>query len=167
MLIESLMSCTYGGAGDTNATTDTAGTPRDIGGATGNRANVLASKGAAGDVTMGIIVGTGNAANTGATKSIQTIISHGVAPGNLSYGGNGYTSPSGTTPLSFTITRTFTNNSGGDITITEAALYLSSIDTASAQRFFCILRDVNAGGLATVLNGANTTATYTLSYNIA
>jgi hypothetical protein len=156
----------YAVAGATQAINDTGAASRNFQvSAAAIRFFFCTQNGAASNV-YGIQVGTGNAANTAATSGLQTLIADGVAATQLNYGAMGITVPSGSAPLSFTFTRTFTNNSGGTINVTEAGLVIAASDTAGTQRNVMIIRDTGFGTVA-ILDGANSTATYTLSYTIA
>jgi len=134
-------------------------------GSSGNAYQTLACMDASGSGTYGMQVGTSATANTATQDLLNTLIANGAGAGQLSYGSMGMTQPAGSAPCSYTFTRTLTNNSGGDITINEAGLVLAGNDSGSAQRNYMIIRDVT--GAVTVVNTANTTGTYTLSYTIA
>ena len=108
-----------------------------------------------------IVVGTGAVAPTISDYKLGTLIAHGVGGGQLSYGATTYGAPAtdGTTSQ-FTITRNFANSSGGTITPTEIGLYCAWYDQGgSVARYFMIIRDVIAGGIA-VPNGQTLTINY-------
>ena len=152
--------------GPAQAINDTGGTSRNFQAlATPAAYNIHGSQALATDSAYGIQVGTGNTANGAATAALATLIAHGVGAGRVLYGSMGITAPAGSAPLVYTFTRTFTNTSGGTVNITEAGLVFACLDTGATQRNLMILRDVFAQ--VPVLNGNNTTATYTLSYTIA
>jgi len=130
------------------------------------QAPVIATGAAAGDSTYGMTVGTGNTANAAATVALAAIINNGVGAGQLSYGSVGNTLPSGSAPRAFTLTRTFTNNSGGSIVITEAGIESAVNDTVALTRVFLLIRDV-LGSAVTVINTASVTFTLTMSYTIS
>lgn len=135
-----------------------------------NMGNAMASQDSSADNAYGIQAGTGTGANSGSTSALGTLIANGNAATQLSYGSMGITSPSGSAPLSYTFTRTFTNNSGANITINEAGLVFAVTYNWAANTNtdnFLVVRDVNAGGIVTINNTANSTLTYTLSYTIA
>lgn len=104
-----------------NGSQDISNTTRSPAVNTGN----FAMNAAAGDVAKGIVVGTGTSAVTISDYALGTRIAHGNAASQLSYGAMSFTNPttSGST-RSFTMERTFTNNSGSQITITELGLYM-------------------------------------------
>jgi hypothetical protein len=111
------------------------------------------------NANYGVVVGTGTAANTTGTFALQTQIAQGTGAGQLNHSSVSVSTYTITSPTTqFTVSRTFTNNSGGSITINEVGIYY--IDNAT--QYFCLLRDV-LGTPVTVLNGNTTTATYTIS----
>ena len=118
-------------------------------------ANVgYSAKGAANDDTKGIVVGTGTNAVAGTDYALQTLIADGTGAGQLDYGLEAYSTPTASATLvSFTHTRTFTNNSGGSITIQEVGFYIQ--EGAQSYRF-CFERSLVAGGFA-VAAGATVT----------
>lgn len=112
--------------------------------------------------TRGIQVGTGTAAEDRDDNKLATKIAHGTSSGQLQYGActittapsaitGGYRSP---------ITRTFSNGSGGNITIEEIGLVLIS-NTASGNKNFLVIRDLTTH---TVNNGAGVTVEYFLDF---
>ena len=112
--------------------------------------------------TYGIVVGTGTNAESVTDYALQTIIAHGNGAGQLSYGVGAYvTSTVSGSDVLLVFNRTFTNGSGGDITINEIGMYCSAIDSGTVQRYFCVIRDKLAAGV-TVSNGQTCTVQYTL-----
>jgi hypothetical protein len=132
---------------------------------TGNTLRTIFSNGAvfrcnagAADVTLGIIVGTDNTAPTISDYKIGTIIPHAT----LNYGAVTYGLPSADSITSqFTITRNFSNVTGGSVAVNELALYVQSYDTGSTIRNFMTIRDVIAGGIS-VPSGQTLTVNYRL-----
>jgi len=119
---------------------------------------------AAGDQNKGIMVGTGTTAPTIDDYQLGTRITHGTAAGQLQHGGVAFGLPaSDPTTSQFTITRDFANASGGSITVNEIGLYVraSAVDYGGGygDRYFMVIRDVIAGGLA-VPNGQTLTVNY-------
>lgn len=115
--------------------------------------------GTSGAGTQGIVVGTGTTAVTLTDYNIQTAIVHGTGDGQLSYGGVTFDSSlttSGST-LYFNISRTFTNNSGSNITINEVGLI-----TASTNKFL-LDRTLSTN---TINNGNSSTCTYKISITV-
>jgi hypothetical protein len=136
---------------------DISNTNRDVfryfaNGATGNvLMRVVAG---AATVNTGIIIGTGSTAPTISDYKIETIIPHAT----MNYSAQTYGSPAAdATTSQWTITRNFTNVSGGDVTVEEVALYAQGW-YASAIGYFCIIRDVTGG--IVVPNGDTLTVNY-------
>ena len=114
--------------------------------------------GIADDDTLGIIAGTGTTAPTIDDYVIETIIAHGNAAGQLEYSSHVIAAvASDATTSQLTITRNFANASGGEITVTEIALYVHGFDGATKD--FMVIRDVIAGGIA-VPDGQTLTVNY-------
>jgi len=112
-----------------------------------------------GVVTHGVVVGTGNAAPTINDFVMGTLITHGVAAGQLQYSAVAFGAPaSDATTSRFTITRDFANGSGGLITVNEIGLYTEAY-LYNNIRYFMTIRDVIGGGLA-VPNGQTLTVNY-------
>ncbi len=116
--------------------------------------------GAAGDVLHGIIVGTNNTGVTADDYKINTIVANGVGAGQLQYLVTTLNVVVNASPRSnLRIDRTFTNGSGGGITVKELALYVYN-NTSS----FCLIRDVIAD--TPVANGSSLFVKYTLYITI-
>ncbi len=114
--------------------------------------------------TYGILVGTGNTAPTLTDYCIESLIAHGTGAGQVQYGGMTYGLPTATAAVSsFTLVRSFANNSGGDITVNEAAVYArcynSMQDNSPYYFYLMLLRDVIAGGIL-LLDGETLTLNY-------
>lgn len=97
-------------------------------------------EGLLGDCYSGIIVGTDNTAPTANDVKLGSLITHGVGVGQLQYGLQ--SSTNGVTTLanisSFSLTRTFVNNSGAAITVNE----MGFCTFYSGTRYFLMLRDL-------------------------
>jgi len=107
-------------------------------------AYTLSGRANAGEVTRGIIVGTGSTPPQPSDYKIQTIIPHGNAAGQLAYSFWGESGPWIAPPNIYcAIHRTFTNNSGAPITVTEITLYAQA-NIGSTPYYFCITRDILA-----------------------
>ena len=113
---------------------------------------------AAADLTKGIVVGTGTTAIAMSDYVLTTPITEGVGAGQLNYQAMVFAalSTSGTSRL-ITITRSLQNNSGGNITLGEVALYGKTFDT-SAYQTFCLAHDLLT---LTINTGQAKTITYT------
>ena len=113
---------------------------------------------ALGDVTNGIVVGTGINAVAMTDYALQTPIAHGNGAGQLAYSGMVFAAvgTSGSNRV-IDVTRIATNNSGGNISITEIALYITFVYTGPTNGFFCACRDLLS---VTVTNGGSKTLKY-------
>lgn len=125
-----------------NTTTlkDTGGTDRTVQ-ETGTASNTFGVAVGGGDATQGIVLGTGTNTPLPADYQLQIPIAHGTGSGQLSYGA---CSAGGVGAVgnrsSFTVTRGFTNNSSGAITVREVALYCTQRGSATFK--YMITRDV-------------------------
>lgn len=117
----------------------------------------------AANTTYGIVVGTGVGAVVPADYRVFPLIAHGVAPGNLQYAACavGAATIAGTDTL-LTVSRAFTNASGGAVTVNEIAIYAACYISTAATEYFCFIRDLVTPGRV-INNGTTATATYTLS----
>ena len=94
-----------------------------------------------GDDTFGIVVGTGNTPVTADDYNLESKIAHGTDAGQLSYGAVTLYDPvvvDGNT-VKQQIIRSFTNNSGTDITVNEIGLI---VKTSGDNYLVMIIRDV-------------------------
>lgn len=139
--------------------TDTGGTARSV----GAHLNNFMVQTNANDSANGLVVGTGTVAVAITDTKLGTQITHGSTSGLLLYGAVTITAPatSGST-RSYTIIRTFTNNSGATITVKECGIYVMAL---AATYKFCAVRDLISGGQA-VLNGQALTITYTIGVTV-
>lgn len=114
----------------------------------------------------GLVVGTGSGANTSATQSaLGTLIASGTTASTLAYGSmtnqKMTVSSADTTML---ISRQFTNNSGGSITINEVGLYTNTVSASNtAGSTWMIARDLVT---QTITNGNSATCTYTIKCTV-
>jgi hypothetical protein len=122
---------------------------------------------AAGVDTFGILVGTGSGAVTLGQYSLVTRITHGTGVGQLSYGATTVEAMVKDTAWYFRVVRSFTNNSGADITVYEVGLFMQfaygSISGNYAQ--FMLARDVIPDGIL-VPAGATLTVRYIISHSL-
>lgn len=121
------------------------------------------------DDSYSIVIGTGNTAPTITDYVMETKISNGAGAGQLQHSLTAFGLPtSNATQSHFTITRDFSNASGGDITVNEIGLYQKgdgpfigySADSRPNNTFLTI-RDVIVGGI-TIGNGETLTINYRL-----
>ena len=119
----------------------------------------------------GIVVGSGSQTVSAGIFKLAAQIPHGTGPGQLYYQTTqaGSLTVSGST-TTFTFSRTFVNNSGAAINITEIGviLYVSgwnmTVTTSGATQsadYFLIIYDVPSSTI-TVPNGGSVTITYTI-----
>jgi hypothetical protein len=93
----------------------------------------------------GITMGTDDTAVTITDYALGALIAAGAGAGQLSYGAQTIGSVGGSgSSRRFTITRTATNNSGGDITVKEIGLAVGTSDSGATTRNFLVTRDVLA-----------------------
>jgi len=94
------------------------------------------------NTTYGILIGTGITAPTIDDYNMETKIAHGTGLGQMQYSAVTFGAPTEDGSTShFTVTRDFSNNSGGSITVREIGLAVRFTDTAGAARYFLILHD--------------------------
>jgi len=113
-------------------------------------------------------VGSGTSSPSASSPYLESLILSGTGSGQLSYGPNIVTSPSlSSNPGTMTVTKTFTNNSGGTVTVGEIGLatqvYLPNA-ASSTNNAALMIHDV-LPSVANVPNGGTITVTYTLVVN--
>lgn len=126
-------------------------------------ARVMEVVSSAGEIRMGVVVGTGTNAVTIDDYALQTQIVSGAGAGQLLHGAttvNAVVTAAGESSVS--ITRGFTNSSGGTITIEEAGLYFRWTDSGGTLRYFCMVRDIPAAPVP-VLDGTTANLDYTIA----
>lgn len=117
---------------------------------------------------VGIAVGTGAGAATPTDYVLATPVIHGLAAGQILYGGCGVDSLTFANPNgSFIIRRDFINVSGGNITLNEVGIYSpgqtgDNLPDNTNPNSFMIYRDIIGGGLA-IVNGNVISAAVTVS----
>jgi len=114
----------------------------------------------------GVQVGSGTSAPSASSPYLESLIVSGTGSGQLSYGTNDVTSPSlSSNPGTIQDTKTFTNNSGGTVTVGEIGLAIQAnngiTDTHMAA---LIIHDVLSSAVS-VPNGGTLTITYTMEVN--
>jgi hypothetical protein len=104
----------------------------------GANQNNMHTDGAAGNQSVGIVVGTGTNPVTINDYNLQTVILHGTGSGQLDYPINLFVAPAvvGAT-CSFIQRRVFNNTSGGDISVSECGLFCYN---AVSTKIFCLDR---------------------------
>jgi hypothetical protein len=119
------------------------------------------------DNNYGIQIGTGTTAPSITDTRLSQLITNGTGAGQMQYGGVNVTGPVTNTSNNtgyITITRTFTNNSGASITVSEVGLvaYSGGYRTASAtqsSQFYLIIHDLLPTPI-TVPNGSSLSISY-------
>lgn len=147
--------------------TDIGGTGRTINTNDGNSWNLNSTAGDATNGNNGIVVGTGTTTPAGTDTKLVTIIGDGSSTGQLVYGANTNTGGMavGASIVSFDITRSFGNSSGGTITVEEIGIDTVHIESGGPNfRVFLLVRDIT-GGIA-VLDGETLTVTYTFKTTV-
>lgn len=116
----------------------------------------------AGGEGWGIMVGTGTNAVAIGDYALQTAVAHGTGAGQLSFGANSITTAPTTSGSKryFQLSRGFTNNSGGNITLNEVALYLRN---TVGSWTFCMERSLVTH---TINNGNVSTYVYEISATV-
>lgn len=101
----------------------------------------------AGDPTYGIVVGSGSTAVTVTDYKLGTLIANGTSTGQLLYGGTTCGIPTTDSTKNFLdIYRLLTNGTTSAVTINEVGMYTYCRDYQGTGRYFCIVRDLIAGG---------------------
>jgi len=120
----------------------------------------------AGKPYTGIQVGSGTSAPSASSPYLESLITSGTGSGQLSYGSDSVTSPSiSSNPGTIQISKTFTNNSGGTVTVGEIGLAPQiRNDSSSLYQAALMVHDVLSSAVS-VPNGGTITITYTLQVN--
>jgi hypothetical protein len=140
----------------TQSMTDTGNTTRSVNISTNN----FDATSAAGTTTYGMRVGTGTNAVAIGNYALQTPIAHGNGSGQLAHGATTVSlfSTVGTS-RQFTVSRTFTNNSGAGITVNEVGIYVRGVSAF----YFMIERTLST---LTINNATSSTVTYTIKVTV-
>jgi len=146
-----------------------------------NISNILTILDGANDSTYGIVVGTGTATPTPNDYNLQNQIINGTGSGQLSYGAHTFspTPASGgiiaqtTTPTSgvltpsgnvtsFQVSRTFQNQSGASITVSEVGIITKALLSDTSPNYILLIHDLLSSAI-TIPNGGVMAITYTIS----
>lgn len=115
-----------------------------------------------GDSNSGLVVGTGTNAVTINDYNLQTKVVEGSGSGQLQHSSMVYGAPTtNATGSAFRITRDFTNNSGGNITLNEIGIIAYGYDDSSTYRYFLFIRDILSPSIT-----VNNLTTLTINYNM-
>jgi len=145
-----------------------------------NITNMLNANDNSNDSSYGIVVGTGTAPPTPTDYNMEAIISNGTGSGKLLYGAHtispasgigtsnqstqpssGVLTPSGNT-TSFSMTRTFQNQSGASITVSEVGIIAEATAYTQNTIYILIIHDLLSSPI-TIPNGGVMAITYTIS----
>jgi len=140
--------------------TDTGGSTRTL--ASGGNANrVWNANGAQGSTDHGIQIGDDGTTETVTDTALGNQLTTGISYGATTISPASVAAPNAT----LDITRTFTNNTGGSVTIREVGVAFRHDDSNVNRRRFLGLRDTGSP-LQTVSDGNNTTVEYQLSITV-
>lgn len=102
---------------------DTTGTARTLSGSQGT------------NTYAGINVGTGTVPSVPDQSNVETMIANGSGSGQLVYGSTTFGLGVSGNKITLTISISFTNSSGADITATEVGLFTHAISTSGTEAF--------------------------------
>lgn len=123
-----------------------------------DHATSFKAEGAVTDDQTGIIVGTGTTPVASNDVAMETLIAHGTAAGELSYGAMSKTTTAIVgVNVDLIMTRTFNNGSGSTINVTEVGIQCYGYYGAASA--FLIVHDVSTA--VPVANGQTLTVNYT------
>lgn len=141
---------------------DTVENVKDVGAVLRDAVDYASNLKIEGDVSednLGIVLGTGTTPVTNIDHVMETLISHGITAGKLSYGSTSkITSGVVGANVDLQLIRGFTNSSGDTINVTEIGIISGFFDGSSSQTCL-ILHEVVT--LTPILNGQTITATIT------
>ncbi|RLG84148.1 MAG: hypothetical protein DRO39_07805 [Thermoprotei archaeon] len=119
-----------------------------------------------GEDLYGILVGAGDTPVTLDDHTLATLIRHGDEAGKLHYNATTVEDLVRTDGgIQFKIVRTFSNNSGGDITVKEVGLAIRCNNVAGTA-YILLARDVLASAV-TVPNGSTLTVRYIIQHAVS
>jgi hypothetical protein len=108
-----------------------------------------------------IVIGTGNTAVSISDYALAASISHGTAAGAMVYQAAAVNASVVAAPnCGFVVERAFVNNSGGEITVRESAIYVR-MKGPTYYGYACVVRDVFAVAQA-VPDGGSISVSYTI-----
>ena len=135
--------------------------------------NFMTMLDSANDSSYGIVVGTGTSPPTPNDYTMENEISNGTGTGQLVYGSHSVSPPGGTTSsptlltpsgnvTSFTVSRTFQNQSGASITVSEVGIFIKQYAQGGNIITVLITHDLLSSAI-TIPNGGVMAITYTIS----
>jgi len=127
----------------------------------------------ANDSSYGIVVGTGTSPPTPNDYTMESEIPNGTGTGQLVYGSHSVSPPGGTTSsptlltpsgntTSFSVSRTFQNQSGASITVSEVGIFIMQYAQSGNIITVLITHDLLSSPI-TIPNGGVMAITYTIS----
>jgi hypothetical protein len=111
------------------------------------------------DSRYGILIGTGTSAPSITDYNLSQVIANGTSVGQMQYGAvsvTGAVTNTSTNTGYITVNRTFTNNSGSSITVSEVGLVAYSV---VSNQFYLIIHDLLPSPI-TVPNGSSLSISY-------
>jgi len=115
------------------------------------------------DDNYGILIGSGTSAPSIIDHNLSQVISNGASVGQMQYGAvsvTGAVTNTSTNTGYITVTRTFTNNSGSSITVSEVGLVAWSGNfSGQSNQFYLIIHDLLPTPI-TVPNGSSLSISY-------
>ena len=114
------------------------------------------------DDNYGILIGTGTSAPSIINNNLSQVISNGASVGQMQYGAvsvTGAVTNTSTNTGYITVTRTFTNNSGSSITVSEVGLIAWSGNNFQTNQYYLIIHDLLPSPI-TVPNGSSLSISY-------
>ena len=115
------------------------------------------------DDNYGILIGSGTSAPSIIDYNLSQVISNGASVGRMQYGAvsvTGAVTNTSTNTGYITVTRTFTNNSGSSITVSEVGLVAWSGNfSGQSNQFYLIIHDLLPTPI-TVPNGSSLSISY-------
>jgi hypothetical protein len=124
--------------------------------------NIIVADGS-NDSHYGILIGSGTSAPSIIDSNLSQVISNGASVGQMQYGAvsvTGAVTNTSTNTGYITVTRTFTNNSGSSITVSEVGLVAWSGNFGiQTNQFYLIIHDLLPSPI-TVPNGSSLSISY-------
>lgn len=146
---------------------DTSNTARPVALAGFSTGIYLGGRAPEGDTSAGILVGTSDTPVALDQFNLINLIAHGSSSGQLYYGATNVEAITKGASWFFRVVRTFTNNSGGTITVREVGLFVKLGYNVSPGYYTCILaRDVIPGGIS-IPNGSTLTFRYVITHSLS
>jgi len=129
---------------------------------TSNIDNIIVNDGS-NDDSYGILIGKGTSAPSIIDSNLSQVISNGASVGQMQYSAvsvTGAVTNTSTNTGYITVTRTFTNNSGSSITVSEVGLVAwSGNETFQTNQYYLIIHDLLPSPI-TVPNGSSLSISY-------